>query len=390
MDLLTLTIVNQFIAGTASALLLLLFLADTRQQHLLYWTVAACCMFVSSTLATLFYLGQPLPYWLAPALSNNLTLGIHLALLAGLYRYFQHHVRLYWFFAAALVMFCLHFTDFAQQATANRLLLNFPVMIWINVLSLRLLFGQRDPALSSVYLAFKLAFIFNIMQLGLRFMLVLSEQTKLSLISGSNLLHSLGFFGLTTFAILVFGSGILLVYRRQQLALQSSSERDPLTGVLNRSSMEQKITTELDRCQRQGSYFSLVIFDIDHFKQVNDQYGHLAGDAALRHIAAVTSAQLRSYDLLFRYGGEEFVVCLPDTDSNVANQIASRIRKAIEGAVLANYPDLNLTISAGLASSNPTVNWQQLLTRADQALYQAKHNGRNQIRQYSALEPQTI
>ena len=81
---------------------------------------------------------------------------------------------------------------------------------------------------------------------------------------------------------------------------------------------------------------------------------------------------------------------MPDTDSNVANQIASRIRKAIEGTVLANYPQLNLTISAGLASSNPTVNWQQLLTRADQALYQAKHNGRNQIRQYSSLEPQTI
>lgn len=379
-----------FVAGAAGGLLLLLYLADKHQQHLFYWAGAAAFMLCSSTLTSLFHLGQPLPYWLAPALSNSLTLGIHLALLAGLYQYFQRPLKLYWFFTALLVMFCMHFTDFAQQATANRMLLNFPVMICINLLSLRLLFSQRDPALSSVYLAFKLAFAFNIIQLGLRFLLVLSEQSELLLISGSTLIHSLGYFGLTSFAILVFGSGILLVYRQQQLALQHNSERDPLTGVLNRSSMEHKITAELDRCQRLGSQCSLVIFDIDHFKQVNDQHGHVAGDAALRHVAAVTAAQLRSYDLLFRYGGEEFVVCLPATDCKTARQVASRIRKAIEQVAMADHPQLNLTISAGVASCIADMSWQDLLSQADQALYEAKHNGRNQICHFGGLKQQPV
>ena len=383
MDVLTLTIVNLFIAGGAGTLLWLLYLADKRQQYLLYWAIAASCMFISSTLSTLLNLGLPVPYWSAPAFSNTLIIGLHLALLAGLYQYFRLPLKLRWFFLIALIIFIMHFSDAVTATTANRLVLNFPVIIILNALSLHLLVRQGHTGLSGVYLALKLAFVFNITQISLRLLLVLSEKWQLGVFDSYTFVHDVGFFGLTTFALLVFGSSILLVYRHQQLTLQQHSERDALTGLLNRRTMEQKINTELDHCQRLARPCSIVIFDIDHFKQVNDKHGHLVGDAALCHIATITTAQLRSYDLLFRYGGEEFVVCLPDTDPHAAKQITCRIRQSIESAALPGHPELRLTISAGLASNSVSHNCQELLLQADQALYKAKNNGRNQICSYT-------
>ncbi|MBV2129109.1 GGDEF domain-containing protein [Arsukibacterium indicum] len=385
MDILTLTIVNLFIAGGAGALFWLLYLADKSQQHLLYWAIAASCMLVSSTLSTLFHFGLSLPYWLTPALGNTLIVSLHLTLLAGLYQYFRLSVKLRWFVSVIIIVFAMHFSDFAQQATANRLFLNFPLIIIINFFGLHLLFRQRHTALNGIYLVLKLAFVLNITQMSLRFLLLLSDKWQLGLFSNPDFIHNIGFFGLTSFALLIFGSSILLVYRQQQLTLQQYSERDALTGLLNRRVMEQKISAELDRCHRQARPCSLVIFDLDHFKQVNDAHGHLAGDAALCHVAAITSAQLRSYDLFFRYGGEEFVVCLPDTDATAAKHVANRIRRAIESSVPVHYPELKLTISAGLASTRHNTNLQELLLQADQALYQAKNTGRNQICSFATL-----
>ena len=97
MDVLTLTIVNVFIAGGAGTLLWLLYLADKHQHYLLYWAIAASCMFASSSLSTLYHLGLPLPYWSTPALSNTLIISLHLALLAGLYQYFRLPLKRRWF-----------------------------------------------------------------------------------------------------------------------------------------------------------------------------------------------------------------------------------------------------------------------------------------------------
>ena len=112
MDVLTLTIVNVFIAGGAGTLLWLLYLADKHQHYLLYWAIAASCMFASSSLSTLYHLGLPLPYWSTPALSNTLIISLHLALLAGLYQYFRLPLKRRWFVILALLTFIMHFSAF--------------------------------------------------------------------------------------------------------------------------------------------------------------------------------------------------------------------------------------------------------------------------------------
>lgn len=162
--------------------------------------------------------------------------------------------------------------------------------------------------------------------------------------------------------------------------LEQLSRTDRLTGLFNRGYWEECLGVEFARHQRYGSTSSLVIFDIDHFKNVNDRYGHPAGDAVIRQVAELTRQHIRSTDLAGRYGGEEFVVLLPDTDLKGAWTFAERLRNAVEQAAVVHAEDsLKVTISLGISVLNdePCHSHSQLIERADQALYQSKEGGRN-------------
>lgn len=163
---------------------------------------------------------------------------------------------------------------------------------------------------------------------------------------------------------------------------------DPLTGVHNRRYFDQRLQEEVGRAQRQGYPLSCLFLDVDHFKRVNDQYGHQTGDSVLREVAWRIKGQLRSIDVLGRYGGEEFAVLLIQTDQHSATNIAERIRigiaelpfKGEDAAMLA------VTLSVGVATlcdgnrAQEVIHLsQQLVAQADQALYQAKDGGRNRV-----------
>jgi diguanylate cyclase (GGDEF)-like protein len=161
---------------------------------------------------------------------------------------------------------------------------------------------------------------------------------------------------------------------------------DALTGVANRRFFERRLQEEISLWRRHGANLSCLLVDIDHFKQINDRYGHLVGDRMLQGVAQTLSTGLRSSDVLARYGGEEFALLLPATDSRQAGEIAERLRGAIEDAVAPPGSSVPLTVSIGLASLDnmqrqllrePPGPW--LLQRADQALYQAKAQGRNRV-----------
>lgn len=166
---------------------------------------------------------------------------------------------------------------------------------------------------------------------------------------------------------------------------------DPLTGVHNRRYFDQRLREEVSRAQRQGYPLSCLFLDVDHFKRINDSYGHQAGDSVLREVAWRIKAQLRFVDVLGRYGGEEFAVLLAQTDRNDALTIAERIRHGIAGQVFrpqdgAEDEALEVTVSIGVATlhdckrgENTEALAQQLVTQADQALYQAKEGGRNRV-----------
>jgi two-component system cell cycle response regulator len=154
---------------------------------------------------------------------------------------------------------------------------------------------------------------------------------------------------------------------------------DGLTQIFNKRYFMEMLEREISRSHRYRRALSLIIFDIDHFKNINDTYGHLAGDAVLRHLAGVVKNNLRREDMLARYGGEEFAVILPEVELAAARLIADKIRKLVEGTRFRfEETDIPVTISLGIAAcgedlQEPT----EFIKAADEKLYEAKQSGRN-------------
>jgi len=165
--------------------------------------------------------------------------------------------------------------------------------------------------------------------------------------------------------------------------LQELVSRDGLTGLYNHRYFQEIMEKELARAQRYQSSVSLIMFDIDFFKKVNDNYGHPTGDLVLMNIARVVEGAVRPSDIVARYGGEEFAVILPETNETGMKVFAERLRRSIEGVTtIADKQQINVTISAGGATftpDKPQVSKQMLIDTADRALYSSKRNGRNRV-----------
>ncbi len=172
--------------------------------------------------------------------------------------------------------------------------------------------------------------------------------------------------------------------RAQRVALSDAERRaqtDPLTGVLNRRSLIERLDAACLRARARGLPIALLFIDLDHFKQINDSFGHQAGDACLRAIVDPIHAELRQSDVIGRYGGEEFVVILSSADAAAANPIAQRILERVAAVRVEGYGrPINLTCSIGVAASDTLGIWgEDLIARADAAVYLAKRLGRNQV-----------
>ena len=168
-----------------------------------------------------------------------------------------------------------------------------------------------------------------------------------------------------------------LLYRE---ALRSA-HRDPLTGLNNRRCLQETLRRETELAHRHGNPLSLIVLDIDHFKAVNDRHGHDVGDLALRAVAQCAAGCVRGSDMLFRFGGEEFVILLTNTDRDGALLLAERVRTAVEAMECAtDMQSLRLTASLGVAGLQAGEREDQLFKRADKALYRAKEEGRNRVR----------
>ncbi|QND16201.1 GGDEF domain-containing protein [Rhizobium leguminosarum bv. trifolii] len=193
---------------------------------------------------------------------------------------------------------------------------------------------------------------------------------------------------LATLVLLLAAKGLRLIDRltqdRETLVgeLRSAAQTDLLTGLYNRRGFEVAASALLTQAEHGSRWISVVLFDLDHFKKINDVHGHDAGDAVLRHVAGVARQNFRSFDLLVRHGGEEFLALLPDSTPDDAAIVAERVRLAIEGAEipLTSGDVLKVTASfgcTGRANEATNRNFEDLVKRADLALYAAKASGRN-------------
>lgn len=185
----------------------------------------------------------------------------------------------------------------------------------------------------------------------------------------------------------LFGSEMRRQLTKSSRALRTASKRieelaeiDELTGAFNRRSIMQKLDTEIKRARRLNHPCSIALIDLDWFKRINDTFGHPAGDEVLRTFAITTFANIRAIDSFGRYGGEEFLLVLPETPPREAERILNRIRIIVsELDWSALSPGVSLSMSAGVATLLPNETADEMLARTDSALYAAKHNGRNRI-----------
>jgi len=168
-----------------------------------------------------------------------------------------------------------------------------------------------------------------------------------------------------------------------ELKLEEQAHLDPLTGLANRRRLEDRAREEVERAQRFNRPLSLMIMDLDHFKSINDRYGHLFGDAVLRRLADLGRSHLRQTDLFARVGGEEFVVLMPETTRETAVATAERLRALLAANPVTRQdgPDtgpVDVSVSIGIAAHGPdTPTVESLMAEADKALYVAKNRGRN-------------
>ena len=164
---------------------------------------------------------------------------------------------------------------------------------------------------------------------------------------------------------------------RKNISLSERVSIDNLTGIKNRYYFDERIKEEVDLAKRQKVSFSLLLFDLDHFKHVNDNFGHDIGDKVLKRVTDAVSKIIRSYDIFARWGGEEFVVLMPNTTEAEAVPAAEKIRKTVEDI---SHPDIEkITISIGIAIWEVDDDVDQIFVKADKALYTAKNQGRNRV-----------
>jgi diguanylate cyclase (GGDEF)-like protein len=186
--------------------------------------------------------------------------------------------------------------------------------------------------------------------------------------------------------VLLLGSSYIMLTQligkidAAQSALREASITDELTGLRNRRFLLSRFNEEFERARRHNSQIGFMMMDLDHFKKINDTYGHPFGDLVIKSAAKIISIAMREYDIAARYGGEEFAVLVTETKRQDLVALAERIREQLENQDISDAGiTVRVTISIGVTSLNEVDTPETLLKRADNALYQAKHEGRNRV-----------
>ncbi|TFW17096.1 GGDEF domain-containing protein [Massilia arenosa] len=380
MDSFTLIVASAMVGAIMAATMGLLYRASSGRRCLLDWAIAGALFSVNNIVGAFAAMSGS---WhaLLPAIANTIYIAGHYAVLAGVRRHLGRSPRYDVLAALSLAVFLLHLTPFAISSVAHRLLMFTPVIAAINLSIAGLLWRQPDSEARSSYMPLVVLEVLFMFQLTLRAMyMVASEHTPLTFL-GSQFLQTSGSLFVLVFLSVVTMCCALIVLRHQELALRRASLTDALTGWLNRRALHDLAERDYRRARRTGEPLYFITFDIDHFKSVNDRFGHGTGDAAIRRVTELSAHALRGYDALFRIGGEEFAVLINGVSAEDARSIAERLRELVDASPLhIDGHTIALTVSVGLAALEPADHkWEDILRRADDALYHAKKTGRNRV-----------
>jgi len=379
MDSLTLTIsvtlTSFFMCMTSS----MLYLRSRSETYLIDWSFASLAFLLSSLIALIGLYSESTNF-LFPTIANVLNIIAHATLLSGTTKLTNNKSIPFLVIGLGILVFVLHYLDFTRSSTTARILLFYPIIISLclgNIyFALKHMQSSRQSDLTLLVVIHSAFAIFLIVR-GI-YIAFFNETLQLF---GNDIIQTSGSLLLLAFMFSMTLNFIFIPTWRKELELNKHSRNDYLTGWLNRRALAEIAYNLFIKSQRESKIFGAIIIDIDHFKTINDTYGHAVGDEAIKHICNQIRNCNRSYDFHFRLGGEEFLVLVDDTKEKYVRQFAHRIREKIEQTpLMLGNQKINITVSLGATTFHSTDNsWEQLLDRADKALYQAKNEGRNQV-----------
>lgn len=342
-------------------------------------TIASALLLLSVSFFLLSF-GNQITHWVSKILANSLMAFSYIILLLGVcqFRRFPRIIANIGFYSFPILIVGLTYFTFFMPSTNARVIL---MTIYVSSLCfIAILANQKGKSTDITPSKFLLS-------LGLatqggynlfRFVWTLFEE-RIDDFMISGMAHQLAFVSTLLMIIFIGFSVTWMLTGRLVATIYDTSIKDELTQLYNRRALEELLPKEIARSSRHKQPLSVLLLDIDHFKKVNDTYGHQAGDRVLRTTGKLLILQTRKDDLSFRYGGEEFLVLLPNTDVEKAVIVAEKLREAIKRARMLPTNVDSCTASFGVTQFNGEDDWQTAIERADQALYSAKENGRNQV-----------
>jgi diguanylate cyclase (GGDEF)-like protein len=394
MDSFTLVVASALVAGIMAASMFLLYRASSRERCLLDWSLSGLCFMASNIIGALALKFHP-DHAVAPAIANMFYIAGHAGILVGVRRHLSLRPRYDLLALLALAVLAVHVLPWAQGSVLHRLFLFTPVVGGINLGVVWLLWRQPDDGAKPAYRPLMALELLFMAQMGLRTLYLAASEDRMLTFMGSEFLQTSGALFVLVFLSVATMACALIVSHQQELALRRASLTDVLTGWLNRRALHDIARREFRRCQRTGTPLFFITFDIDHFKSINDRYGHSVGDAAICHVTTLSARALRGYDAMFRIGGEEFAVLVNGGGIADLEGIAQRLRELVASTpLLVQGCSVPMTVSVGLAAASETDGqWEDVLKRADEAMYHAKQNGRNRVSVYrvdtrAAAQPQ--
>ncbi len=334
-------------------------------------------------------LRQYIPDFLSIIVANLVIVAGFSLLILGILKFLKYEVHT--FEKTSIVLLCLIAITFAYF-TYIRTSVNARIVIISAIIAGQSIFASFHLLTNKDQVMLMLTRIIGFSLIYCAFIYLLRiyfsfNEPKLDNFMNAGTIHALSLIALQLVTITSCFS--LTVSASQQLAskLAIQATVDSLTNIYNRRAFDEFAAKGVLRAQREKTPISLILMDIDLFKDVNDNYGHQVGDKVLQEFSLRLTNSLRQYDILARYGGEEFTLLLPDTNTHTAMIIAEKLRETIAQPVfcLEGETELKVTASFGVATNQGEhINWQQLISFADEALYRAKENGRNCVKLYSA------
>ena len=385
LDIRTLTLAVAVVSLVAAFVLLVYWRSQRIYAGFGFWVAAN---FMATGTFLLFALRGLLPDVLSVGLANLAAVGIVLLRLEGVRRFHQREGAGRWsVLVAALCAPAIFILAFQRDDLVMRtVLVSLVVCVYAMLIAREFLLGRLPGRLGVAIVLAALHIVIGLVVLARALAWVFFPAER-GLFAATP--FNVAFF-LTQLATDVGISVAFLALHAQRAAqeleesrqqLEALASKDALTGALNRRTFFVQAEAEFVRSRRLQQPLGVLMLDLDHFKLVNDRWGHAAGDAALRHVVSVAGSRLREFDPVGRIGGEEFAVLLPGAAEEGARAVAERLREAVESEpVVAGELSFPLTLSAGAAElSEADANLDALLARADEALYQAKRDGRNRV-----------